>query len=304
MEMAGISRTIARALRLNEDLTETIALGHDLGHPPFGHSGEDMLDELMKDHGGFDHNLQSLRTVTELEQKYPGFVGLNLTWESREGLSKHHTHDDKPEHLAGFHFHQPSLEAQIADLADEITYYSHDLDDGLDEGLITLEQLEGVTIWQDTFARVKRQHPHLPTDRLRSFSIREIIDGEVADVIAASERNIEAAGVNAPDDARRLAKPLVAHTDDVARANQQLREFLYANLYFNPRVHAPHERAVEVLRDLFRAYVNDPSLMGETARQRITTHGLHRAVCDYLAGMTDRYAFEEHRRVVTSIRVP
>src|SRR5882762_6005196 len=189
MEVAGISRGIARALQLNEDLAESIALAHDLGHSPFGHAGEEMLDKLMKDHGGFEHNLQSLRVVTELEEKYPDFNGLNLTWETREGLAKHYTQYDKPTHLEEFNFKSSSLEAQIANLADEVTYYSHDLDDGLDAGLIAVEQLKQVDIWQTTFERVNREHPGMFTvdpleRRLPDIDLFELFDGDKSRVQA------------------------------------------------------------------------------------------------------------------------
>ena len=206
MEVAGISRGIARALRLNEDLAEGIALAHDLGHSPFGHAGEEMLNKLMKDHGGFEHNLQSLRVVTELEEKYPGFNGLNLTWETREGLAKHFTEFDKPMHLEEFNFKSSSLEAQIGNVADEVTYYSHDLDDGLDAKLITLDQLREVEIWQTTFERVNHEHPGMDRERLREFTIRELIEREVADVIATSDANIAAAKVDSADDESRSSR--------------------------------------------------------------------------------------------------
>src|SRR5882762_691655 len=221
MEVAGISRGIARALQLNEDLAESIALAHDLGHSPFGHTGEDMLDKLMKDHGGFEHNLQSLRVVTELEEKYPDFSGLNLTWEAREGLAKHFTEYDKPAHLEEFDFQSSSLEAQIANVADEVTYYSHDLDDGLDAGLITVEQLQEVDIWQTTFARVNREHPGMDQERQCAFTIRELIEREVSDVIATSATNIAAAKVNSADEVRQLSKPLISYSKELRKANQQ-----------------------------------------------------------------------------------
>ena len=297
MEVAGISRNIARALRLNEDLAEGIALAHDLGHSPFGHTGERMLDKLMKDHGGFEHNLQSLRVVTELEEKYPDFNGLNLTWETREGLAKHFTQFDKPARLEEFDFKSSSLEAQIANLADEVTYYSHDLDDGLDAGLITLDQLKEVEIWQTTFERVNREHPGMDHQRLRAFTIRELIDREVSDVIATSDANIAAAKVSSADDVRRLGKPLISYSKQLKRANQQLRDFLYKNLYSNPIAHAPHERAVEAMGELFRAYAANPRLMGAGAQRRLGEVGLHRAICDYIAGMTDRFALDEYKRI-------
>jgi dGTPase len=297
MEVAGISRGIARALRLNEDLAESIALAHDLGHSPFGHAGEEMLNKLMKDHGGFEHNLQSLRVVTELEEKYPGFNGLNLTWETREGLAKHYTQFDKPANLKEFDFKSSSLEAQIANLADEVTYYSHDLDDGLDAKLITLDQLKGVEIWQTTFERVNREHPSMDRQRLCEFIIRELIEREVSDVIATSDANIAAANVTSADEVRRLSKPLISYSKELRQANQQLRDFLYQNLYFNPVAHRPHERAVEAMSQLFRAYAANPRLMGESTQRRLGEVGLHRAICDYIAGMTDRFALEEYKRI-------
>jgi dGTPase len=297
MEVAGISRGIARALRLNEDLAESIALAHDLGHSPFGHAGEEMLNKLMKDHGGFEHNLQSLRVVTELEEKYPGFNGLNLTWETREGLAKHYTQFDKPANLKEFDFKSSSLEAQIANLADEVTYYSHDLDDGLDARLITLDQLKEVEIWQTTFERVNREHPSMDRQRLCEFIIRELIEREVSDVIATSDANITAANVTSADEVRRLSKPLISYSKELRQANQQLRDFLYKNLYFNPVAHKPHERAVAAMGELFRAYAANPRLMGESTQRRLGEVGLHRAICDYIAGMTDRFALEEYKRI-------
>jgi dGTPase len=297
MEVAGISRGIARALRLNEDLAESIALAHDLGHSPFGHAGEEMLNKLMKDHGGFEHNLQSLRVVTELEEKYPGFNGLNLTWETREGLAKHYTQFDKPANLKEFDFKSSSLEAQIANLADEVTYYSHDLDDGLDAGLITLDQLKAVEIWQTTFERVNHEYPSIDRARLREFIIRELIEREVSDVIATSDANISHATVKSADDVRRLSKPLISYSKELKHANQQLRDFLYKNLYFNPVAHQPHERAVAAMGELFRAYAANPRLMGESTQRRLGEVGLHRAICDYIAGMTDRFALEEYKRI-------
>jgi dGTPase len=297
MEVAGISRGIARALRLNEDLTESIALAHDLGHPPFGHTGEEMLNKLMKDHGGFEHNLQSLRVVTELEEKYPDFNGLNLTWETREGLAKHYTQFDKPANVEEFDFKSSALEAQIANVADEVTYYSHDLDDGLDAGLITLDQLRQVEIWQTTFERVNREHPGLERERLREFTIRELIEREVTDVVVTSDANITAANVQSADDVRRLSKSLISYSKELKKANQQLRDFLYKNLYFNPVKLAPHERAVEAMSELFRAFAANPRLMGESTQRRLGEVGLHRAICDYIAGMTDRFALEEYKRI-------
>jgi dGTPase len=298
MEVAGISRNIARALRLNEDLTETIALAHDLGHSPFGHKGETVLDELMRKHGGFEHNRHSLRVVEELEQKYPAFPGLNLTWEVREGLVKHYTAYDHPSKRRGFAAKNSSLEAQVANLADEITYYSHDLDDGLDAGLLTERELSrNVQLW-DTVARlVKKEHGSLPDECRRYFTIRTIIDMQVKDVVGTSEKLIGDARVQTADDVRLCKKTLIQYSAERRKLNLELRKYLYKNLYFNPVVDEPHVRARQVLRDLFAHYLKHSSEIGEQTRRRIRQLGLHRAVCDYLAGMTDRYALEEHARV-------
>ncbi|MCC7374859.1 MAG: deoxyguanosinetriphosphate triphosphohydrolase [Verrucomicrobiales bacterium] len=298
MEVAGVTRNIARALRLNEDLAETIALAHDLGHSPFGHCGEHTLNRLMRGHGGFEHNRQSLRVVDELEQKYPGFPGLNLSWEVREGLMKHVTAYDLPGKHPEFEVHSPSLEAQVANLADEITYYSHDLDDGLDSELLSEAKLRReVPIWRQAAAQVRREHGPLPDDCRRFFIVRTIIDGQVKDVVNTAERLIRASGVRAADDVRALARPLIRYSPERRRDNLQLRKYLYQNLYYNPVVHGPNQRAVQMLGELFRYLLEHPRELGLATRRRIRRQGLERAVCDYLAGMTDRYAIQEHQRL-------
>ena len=298
MEVAAVSRNIARALRLNEDLAETIALAHDLGHSPFGHRGESVLNRLMKNHGGFEHNRQSLRVVEELEQKYPRFSGLNLTWEVREGLLKHRTAYDRPAGDGGFAGRSPSLEAQVANLADEITYYSHDLDDGLDAGLLSEAQLSrNVRIWRHAARTVKREYGALPDECRRYFIIRCIIDMQVKDVVTTTENLIARAGVESVEDVRRQARPLVRYSRERRELNLELRRFLYKNLYFNPQVHEPNMRAVRMLEDLFDYYLKMPAKLGGLSRKRIRKDGLRRALCDYLAGMTDRYAIQEHRRL-------
>jgi dGTPase len=298
MEVAAIARNIARALRLNEDLTETIALAHDLGHTPFGHKGEAALNELLKDHGGFEHNRQSLRVVELLEQKYPGFPGLNLTWEVREGLAKHATSFDEPLRLDGFEARCPSLEAQVANLADEITYYSHDLDDGLTSGLLTERQLNrDVEIWHQAARRVRRQYGDLPDEVRRYFIIRCIIDDQVKDVVLTSEERIRASGVKSADDVRRQPRPLIQYSPARRKINLQVRNYLYKNLYFHPAVHEPNRRAVWMLEQLFRYYLEHPHELGEQARKRARIDGWHRAIADYLAGMTDRYALQEYQRL-------
>jgi dGTPase len=298
MEVAGIARNIARALRLNEDLAETIALAHDLGHAPFGHSGERVLNALMKGHGGFEHNRQSLRVVDTLERKYPGFPGLNLTYEVREGLTKHATTHGVSGPAPDFPVRSPSLEAQVANLADEVAYYSHDLDDGLDCGLLNEEALRrDVALWRDADAKVRKEHGSLPDETRRFFTIRVLIDEQVKDVVAATEKNIAKAGVRTADDARKLPRSLVRYHPERERLNLQLRRYLYKNLYYNPAVHEPNERAVALLEQLFRYYLENPEDMGVGAQGRLGRDGLHRAVCDYLAGMTDRYALQAHARL-------
>jgi dGTPase len=297
MEVAAISRNLASALRLNTDLAETIALAHDLGHSPFGHKGERVLNGLMKHHGGFEHNRHSLRLVEELEQKYPDFSGLNLSWEVLEGLAKHQTAFDRPGANKGFVAKNPSLEAQIANLADEITYYSHDLDDGLDSGLLSENELaRHVRVWAQAAQLVKRQHGNLPDECRRYFIIRTIIDMQIHDVVENSERLIRAADVQSADDVRRWAKPLVQYSAVRRKLNLELRRYLYKNLYYNPVVNEPHLRARRLLKGLFHFYLKHPKEIGEQARKRTRQVGLHRVVCDYIAGMTDRYAIAEHRR--------
>lgn len=298
MEVSGISRNIARALRLNEELTETIALAHDLGHSPFGHSGEEVLDRLMKGHGGFEHNRQSLRIVAELEHKYPGFPGLNLTWEVREGLMKHADLGRLPGPRLGFAHHSPSLEAQVANLADEVTYYGHDLDDGLDAGLLTEKQLlSDVAIWREAAGVVRRQHGRLPDEVRRFFTIRTILDQQVKDVVETSEALIVASGVRSADDVRRLKRPLVRYSPERRRSNLALRKYLYRNLYFHPAVQVPNRRAVRMLEALFVHYLEHPESLKDGIRRRVRQEGLHRALCDYLAGMTDRFAIQDYQRL-------
>ena len=298
MEVAAIARNIARALKLNEDLTETIALAHDLGHSPFGHKGEEALQELMKDHGGFEHNRQSLRIVELLEQKYPNFKGLNLTWEVREGLAKHETSFDQPglHHIA--RDPSPSLEAQVANLADEITYYSHDLDDGLTARLLSEKDLRrDVKIWRQAARRVARQFGQLPDESRRYYIIRCIIDDQVKDVVLQTEGNLRRCRIHSVDAVRREQQPLVSYSAQRARMNGELRGYLYENLYYNPEVFEPNRRAVRLLQELFQYYLRNPSKLDSHVRKRIRKEGLSRVICDYLAGMTDRYAMQEYQRL-------
>jgi dGTPase len=315
IEVASISRTIARALRLNEDLAEAIALAHDLGHSPFGHSGEEMLAECMRDHGGFEHNRQSLRVVELLERPYPGFAGLNLTFEVREGLQKHQAFYDPPETVAqpsqlrnekgkpearptSEKYRCPSLEAQIANLADEITYYSHDLDDAVDFEILSASQLDEVEVWATGAATVRARYPDLREPEWHKLIIREIIDRQVQDVIESSAAVIASANVQSADDVRKQPTALICYSDDLLRANRELRKFLYRNVYYHPRVSEVNRHACEMLREVYEAYLNDPSQLGDQSTHRIEQEGLPRTVCDYVSGMTDRFLIAEHQRLV------
>ena len=270
IEVAAMARSLARALRLNEDLAETIALAHDLGHSPFGHRGEAVLNQLMRDHGGFEHNRQSLRIVEELEEKYPGFRGLNLTWEVREGLIKHQTTYDQPGERKGFSAKSPSLEAQIANLADELIYGSHDLDDGLEAGLLLEEELHATMcgFFAQALRTVRQEHGELPAEIRRYFIIRCIIDDQVRDVVETSEAAILASGVKTADDVRRQPRPLVRYSPARRSLNAELSRYLHKNLYSNPAVAEPNRRAGAMLEDLFRYFVAHPGEIGESSRKR------------------------------------
>ena len=299
LEVAQIGRTLARLLNLDEDLTETIALAHDLGHTPFGHVGQDVLNECMKAHGGFEHNLQSLRVVDKLEQKYAEFDGLNLTFEAREGILKHCAKKNA-EKLGnvGERFlngQQPSLEAQITNLADEIAYNNHDIDDGLRSGLITLEQLEDVSLFARHLAEVRARYPALNDRRLIHETVRRMINALVVDMVAQTRANIAA---HRPDsiDAVRTCPPLAAFSPEMREESLALKRFLFNNLYRHFRVERMSDKARRLLRELFVAFVENPKLLPPEHRER-AEGDLYRAVCDYIAGMTDRYAIREHHRI-------
>jgi len=294
IEVASISRTLARALRLNEDLAEAVALAHDLGHPPVGHTGEETLDRLMRNHGGFEHNLQSLRVVELLETKYPGVPGLNLSFEVLEGLRKHDRSLRTPD---GTPYRHPSLEGQIANVADEITYYSHDLDDGLDAGLLKPAQLEQVRLWREVRETALARHPELSGKLLHTYIIRCLIDREVEEVIRASAERIADSGVRSADEVRQHPSLLIGPGDDLRVANRELRRFLYRNMYEHPRVAAVNRRACARIERVFRAYERRPEWLGRDATARIATEGLHRTLCDYISGMTDPYLLAEAERV-------
>jgi len=299
LEVAQIGRTLARLLGLDEDLTETIALAHDLGHTPFGHVGQDVLNACMKEYGGFEHNLQSLRVVDELEHKYAEFDGLNLTFEAREGILKHcsRKHAEKlgdvgQRFLLG---QQPSLEAQITNLADEIAYNNHDVDDGLRAGLVTLEQLEGVPIFARHLQEARSRYPKLLDRRLIHETVRRMINTLVLDLVEETRRRIAQHCPQHLDDVR-ASPPLAAFSDVVREEALALKRFLFQNLYRHYRVERMSGKAQRLLQALFAAFTSNPNLLPPEHRIRAESD-LHRAVCDYIAGMTDRYAIREHRRL-------
>jgi len=296
MEMTAIGRTLARAFHVNEDLTETICLAHDVGHSPFGHRGETVIDELMKGHGGFDHNLQSLRAVEKLEYAYPGFRGLNLSWEVRAGLLKHEAAtpgaqlDGHP--IGPFQM----LEAQIADVADDMSYYAHDVDDGLEAGLISLQQLEAHAFWRLAAARTHEQYAHLERGQFMRITIRNLLDLQVRDVINEGEHRLEKHRPQTVADVMNAPERLIAFSDEMAEMLKDFADFLYQQLYYHPGVADDSIVAVELMRGLFLHYVQHPETMGSKAKLRIPEEGLWRTVCDYVAGCTDRYALEECKK--------
>lgn len=295
-EMVAVSRTIARALRANEDLAECIALAHDIGHSPFGHCGEEVLDELMKERGGFDHNLQSVRWVEYLEQRYPEFDGLNLTWEVRAGLRKHQAAlpDRQLDGEAIGPFQQ--IEAQIADLADDITYHAHDIDDGLEAGLLQPEQLEELELWRMAEEHAAGRCPAKAPDRLRAATIRSLLELQVEDILVTSADLLARYRPADPRAVMTAPERLLNFSPEMARIQKATRAFLFENMYWHPSVSAANQEAVRMMRRLFLHYVKHPGVMGSKARARIESDGLWRAACDYVSGMTDRYATEEYQR--------
>jgi dGTPase len=302
LEVAQLGRSIARSLQLNEDLVEAIALAHDLGHTPFGHAGQDALNECMAGQGGFEHNLQSLRVVDTLEERYPDFDGLNLTFETREGILKHcsRTNAEKLEAAdpggVGRRFidrTQPGLEAQLCNLADEIAYNAHDIDDGVRSGLITLEQLEGVELFENFRREALTAHPQLQGRRVLYETIRRMLSAQVYDVIDTLRAALDAAAPCDADDVRRMPA-LVGFSPAMAGQSALLKQFLFRNLYRHPQVTQTTEQAQQVVRGLFAAYRADPAEMQAGFAVRADQA---RAVADYIAGMTDRFAAREHERL-------
>jgi dGTPase len=308
VEVAQIARTIAHALSLNEDLSEAICLAHDLGHTPFGHAGQDALNECMTDFGGFEHNLQSLRVVDELEEHYADFDGLNLTFECREGILKHCSYNNALQlGDVGERFikrQQPGLEAQLANFADEIAYNNHDVEDGIRAGLISVEQLLGVGLFSGFHAEVTARYPNLSGRRLVYEIVRRMINHLVTDLIESSKARLHSAGVRSIADVREGAEPLVGFSEATSESNRELKKFLRESLYKHYKVRRMTAKARRVVRELFDAFFEDPALMPEDHKEtgsRLENlrgpAGRARAVADYIAGMTDRYAILEHSRL-------
>jgi dGTPase len=317
LEVAQIARSIARALRLDDDLAETVALAHDLGHPPFAHAGEDELKERMAPFGGFDHNVQTFRVVTKLERRYPGFDGLNLTWETLEGVVKHNgpvadrLADPAWRAIADYADEfdlrldsWPAAEAQVAALSDDIAYNNHDVDDGLQAGLFSLRDLQEVALIGPILAQARADFPAVDERLLRLEAVRRMIGAMVDDVLAETGRRVIALKIRSPEDVRRLDGPLVAFSDAMARDLAELREFLHARMYRHFRVNRTRSQARRILAELFHLFLAEPDVLPDLWRERAEVKyaqdgeaGRARVVCDYIAGMTDRYAIEEHRKL-------
>jgi len=297
LEVAQIARTIARSLRLNEDLTEAIALAHDLGHPPFGHAGERAMNEMMRPHGGFEHNQQSLRIVEVLEERYPQFPGLNLTWETRDGLKKHAPRARALDETGQATAVGPSLEALVADCADEIAYNNHDIDDGLTSQMIELDSLREVRLWEEHFRRLEGEFPQAPRKIQWRLTVRAIINSLVIDLCQETLARIQAAKIGSVEEVRRVPHRLVGFGEAMERRNSELKLFLLENLYRHYRVVRMGEKARRIVQDLFHVIMETPKQMPPAFFARIEAEGTARVVCDYIVGMTDRYALDEHRRL-------
>ena len=319
LEVAQIARSVSRQLGLNEDLTEALALAHDLGHPPFGHAGEDALKEVMAPYGGFDHNAQSLRVITRLEERYPKFDGLNLTWETLEGVVKHNgpligpgakkkkKNEPLPRAIAEYvKIHDLGLdtfagpEAQIAAIADDIAYNNHDIEDGLRAELFTVDDLKGVPLVGPIFAAIRERHPGLERGRLMHAAVRDLIGVMVEDLLAETRRRINKAGPRSADEVRALQAPIAAFSDTMRANDKALKEFLFANMYRHYRLNRMTSKARRVVRELFQIFLAEPECLPTDWRKRAAgakTKATAELVADYIAGMTDRYALDEHRRL-------
>ena len=295
LEVVQTGRTIARALGANEDLVETICMAHDLGHPPFGHSGERVLARLMRDYGGFDHNRQSFRIVTKLEKRYPEFDGLNLSWEVLEGMVKHETEYDRSDAKDFDPDLRGDLEAQITNVADELAYTAHDLDDGLRSGMITPEMLSEVEIWEIVLDDLNCRNQPVD-DMLRHRIIRRLIGMNITDQITATDQRLNLSKARSVDELQRLPYNVVGFSEDMARRNRQLKDFLFNNLYRHYRVMRMATKAEQIVSRIFEAYHAEPAMLPTHIQSQAEERGLERTICDYIAGMTDRYALDEYKK--------
>ena len=314
IEVAQIARSIARRLRLDEDLAEALALAHDLGHPPFGHAGEEALDSQMRPYGGFDHNAQSLKVVTQLETRYAAFDGLNLTWETLEGLAKHNGPLRRPSpYIVEYDRRHPleltthaSAEAQVAAISDDIAYNNHDLDDGVRARLFTLEEAATLPLVGDCFEEARSHHPGMGRERLVSETVRRVINRMVQDVVDEAGRRIAALGPRNADDIRAASGPMVTFSPRMQEANQAIRSFLFERMYRHWRVNRQIQKSKRVSQLLFQLLHGGPQMLPDEWRRKAGepgSQGCAQLVCDYIAGMTDRYALEEHKRL-TDPNVP
>ncbi|MFH0762562.1 MAG: deoxyguanosinetriphosphate triphosphohydrolase [Candidatus Omnitrophota bacterium] len=298
LEVAQIARTIAGALRLNADLTEAIALAHDLGHTPFGHSGEEALDELMAGYGGFNHNLQGLRVVDCLEERYPDFPGINLSWEVREGIVKHSSAFDKAVKIKGLAPEElPLLETQVVDVADEIAYDNHDLDDGLISGLLKESDLQRLPIWNNIKKNISKEYANISHERKKYLIIRSLINIQVTDLIRQTQGNIQRLNLKSYMDAKKIDKKVVLFSKNMLNLRLALRAFLVERLYHHYRVVRMSIKAKRFIEELFRVYIDKPEQLPIDTQRKIPADGLRRVVCDYIAGMTDRYALDEYKKL-------
>jgi dGTPase len=298
LEVAQIARSIARALQLNEDLVESIALAHDLGHTPFGHAGEEALANIMKGHGGFDHNSQGLRVVDYLEERYPDFPGLNLTFEVREGIAKHVSAYDHPRKKVRLEPEKsPLLETEVVDAADEIAYDNHDLDDGITSKLLKKQDLKRVPLWQKVSRGISKDYTNITPGIKKFLIIKSLINMQVSDLLKESEKRIKKYKIKSIRDVRKPRKKIIGFSSQMTDLRAGLRIFLHKNLYRHYRVIRMSDKARRFIQDLFTVYLAKPEQLPPTSQNRVKEEGSYKAICDYIAGMTDRYCLDEYKKL-------
>jgi dGTPase len=296
MEVAQIARSICKSMQLNEDLAESIALSHDLGHPPFGHTGQKILNGLLKNHGGFEHNKQGLRVVRLLEKRYPEFSGLNLTWELQEGISKHSTDTENPiMRVKGYNF--PSLEAQVVDCADGIAYNAHDLDDGITSELLNLEQVRKLALWRENEKGLDLKYKNLDFKLKKYQIVRQIINDLISDFRKTTLKNLKASKIQSVDDVRCAKKRMAGFSALMSKKNGELKRFLHKNLYSHRKVKRMEFKSEMCLTGLFNAFTGNSALLPESVQRDGDNDSLQRRICDYISGMTDRYAISEYKKL-------